>query len=60
VEAGRWDVVIAVVVKSLETTAELAIRKVTRSAGIASVNRSSFELGVPMYIYSVVWDARTA
>jgi hypothetical protein len=40
-------------------TVELAIRKVTRSAGIGSAKRSSLEFGVPMYMDSVDWDART-
>ena len=49
-----------VVVKLLETTAELAMRKVTRSAGIGSANSSSLECGVPMYTDNVVSDALTA
>ena len=49
-----------VVVKLLETTAELAIRKVTRSAGIGTANRSSLNFEVPLYVGSVSRDARTA
>jgi hypothetical protein len=37
------------VVKLLETTADLAMRKVTRSTGIGSANRSALEDGVPIY-----------
>jgi hypothetical protein len=48
------------VVKLLETTAELAMRRVTRSAGIGSANRSSLDFGVPMYMDNVDWDALTA
>jgi hypothetical protein len=48
------------VVKLLEVTAEFAMRKVTRSTGIGSANRSSLKIGVPMYMDSVFWDARTA
>jgi hypothetical protein len=48
------------VVKLLETMAALAMRRVTRSAGIGSANRSALELGVPMYMDSVVLEARTA
>ena len=47
-------------IKLLETTAALAIRKVTRSAGIGRANRSSLEFGVPMYMDRVISDARTA
>ncbi len=49
-----------VVVKLLETTAEFAMCKVTRSAGIGSANRSSLEAGVLMYMDNVVLEARTA
>jgi hypothetical protein len=49
------------VVKLLETRAALAIRnRVTHSAGIGSANRSALELGVPMYMDSLVLDARMA
>ena len=48
------------VVKLLETMAALAIRRVTRSAGIGTANRSALELGVPMYMDKVSWEAGTA
>ncbi len=35
------------------------IGKVTRSARIGSANKSALEFGVPMYMDSVIWDART-
>jgi hypothetical protein len=47
-------------VKLLETRAALAMRRVTRSSRIGSANRSAWELGVHMYMDSVVLDARTA
>jgi hypothetical protein len=49
----RWAVVIAVE-NLLETRAALAMRKVTRSAGIGSASSSTLELGVPMYMDSVI------
>ena len=48
------------VIKLLETRAALAMRRVTRSAGIGTANRSALELGVPMYMDNVSWEARTA
>ncbi len=46
--------------KVLETTAALAMRKVTRSAGIGSANRSALDIGVFMKVASICWDSWTA
>jgi hypothetical protein len=52
--------VVIAVVKLLETRAALAMRRKTRSAGVGTTNRLALELGVLMYMDSVVLDPRTA
>jgi hypothetical protein len=47
-------------IKLFETRAALAMRRVTRSAGIGSANKSALELGVPIHMDSVILDALTA
>jgi hypothetical protein len=47
--------VVIAVVKLLETRAALAMHRVTRSAGIGSAISSALELGVPMYMDSVIF-----
>ena len=46
--------------KVLEKTAALAMRKVTRSAGIGCANRSALEIGVFMKVASICWHSWTA
>jgi hypothetical protein len=58
-DGSRWAVV-REVVKVLEKTAALAMRKVTRSAGIGCANRSALEIGVFMKVASICWHSRTA
>jgi hypothetical protein len=46
------------VLRLLEAIAALFMRRMTRSAGIGSANRSALELVVFMKVASVDWDAR--
>jgi hypothetical protein len=46
-DGSRWAVVIPVAML-LDTMAALAMRKVTRSTGIGSGNRSALGIGIPM------------